>query len=341
LRCNKRFVIMRGLRKTNLKTAMARRLPPLNALRAFEAAARHLSFARAAEELNVTPGAISHQVKALEVHLGVELFHRRNRTIELTHSGEACLPKVREGFDSLADAVERLLAREKIATLAISAAPFLAARWLTPRLQHFVTAHPDIDVRITASTSLIDVRNDGSSGREMIANPTEDADVAIRFGTGVCPGFRAEKLLPVSVTAMCSPRLLDGEHPLRSPIDLQHHALLKDDAVYFAGETSDWDVWLQAAGAGDIETSRGVRFSHSALALEAAVDGLGVVLGNPMLAASDLAAARLVIPFETRLPSTFAYYVVCGEASCDRPDILAFRGWLRAEAERSMSVSAR
>ncbi len=330
------------MRKTHLTTAVPRRLPPLKALRVFEAAARHLSFAKAALELNVTPGAISHQVKALEAYLGVKLFHRRNRTIELTHSGEACQPKLRDGFDSLAEAIERVLAQKKIATLAISAAPLLAARWLTPRLQHFVAAHPDIDVRITASTALIDVRGDGTlSGRELIAYPTEDTDIAIRFGTGQYPGFRADKLLSVSVSAMCSPHLLDGEHPLRSPIDLQHHSLLKDDAVYFAGKPSDWDVWLQAAGAGDIDTSRGVRFSHSALALEAAADGLGVVLGNPMLAAPDLAAGRLIVPFETQLPSTYAYYVVCAEASCDRPDILAFRGWLRAEAERSVSVPAR
>ena len=172
----------------------------------------------------------------------------------------------------------------------------------------------------------------------MIANPSEDADIAIRFGSGVYPGFRADKLLSVTVTAMCSPRLLDGEHPLRIPIDLRHHALLKDDAVYFAAQ-GDWDVWLQAAGAGDIDTSRGAHFSHSALALEAAADGLGVVLGNPMLAAPELATGRLVIPFEIHLPSTFAYYVVCAEPSCDRPEVLAFRDWLLAEAERSVAAS--
>ncbi len=319
---------------------MGRRLPPLGPLRAFEAAARHSSFARAAEELNVTPGAISHQVKALEGYLGTELFRRRNRAIELTPAGEASLPKLREGFDCLAEAIDRVRARDQVATLAISAAPSLAARWLTPRLQHFVAAHPDIDVHINASTSLIDVRGDwSSSDRGMIANPTEDADIAIRFGSGVYPGFRADKLLPVTVTAMCSPRLLDGEHPLRSPIDLRNHALLKDDAVYFAGE-GDWDVWLQAAGVGDIDTSRGVHFSHSVLAIEAAADGLGVVLGNPMLAAPELAAGRLVIPFAVHQPSTFAYYVVCAEASCDQPDVLAFRDWLQAEAERSVVASA-
>lgn len=318
---------------------MGRRLPPLGPLRAFEAAARHSSFARAAEELNVTPGAISHQVKALEGYLGTALFRRRNRAIELTAAGEACLPKLREGFDSLAAAIERVPTRGQ-ATLAISAAPSLAARWLTPRLQHFVAAHPDVDVRISASTSLIDVRGDwSSSDLGTITNPTEDADIAIRFGSGLYPGFHADKLLPVSVTAMCSPRLFDGEHPLRSPSDLQHHALLKDDAVYFAGE-GDWDVWLHAAGAGDIDTSRGVHFSHSALALEAAADGLGVVLGNPMLAAAELEAGRLVIPFEIHRPSTFAYYVVCAEASCDRPDVLAFRTWVHAEAESSLAASA-
>lgn len=320
---------------------MDRRLPPLNALRAFEAGARHLSFVKAADELNVTPAAISHQVKALEEHLGVRLFRRRNRAIELTELGQACLPKLREGFDCLAAAIERVRAHERIRTLAISVAPSLAARWLTPRLHRFVAAHPDIDVRIRASTSLIDVQDKGfGGGREQIASPTEDADIAIRFGTGVYPGFRADELLSVSVTAICSPRLLGGEHPLRRPDDLQHHMLLKDDVVYFAAETPDWDVWLRAAGASDMDTSRGLRFSHATLALEAAVDGLGVALGNPVLAASELAAGRLVIPFELSLPSTFAYHVVCAEATCDRPEVVAFCDWLRAEADERSSVAA-
>jgi LysR family glycine cleavage system transcriptional activator len=312
---------------------MVRRLPPLNALRAFEAAARHLSFVKAAEELSVTPAAISHQVKALEDLLGMRLFHRRNRAVDLTEVGRAALPKLREGFDQLADAIERVRALKGIGTLEISAAPSLAARWLTPRLQRFIAAHPDIDVRISASSSLIDVRDDARSvGRAPVASPTEEADLAIRFGTGRYPGFRADKLLPVSVTAMCSPRLLDGEHPLRTPEDLKHHTLLKDDAAYFAADTPDWDVWLKAAGASDLDTSRGLQFSHSALAPEAAADGLGVVLGNPMLAVSDLAAGRLVIPFALSLPSTFAYYVVCADENCDRRDVAAFRDWLRAEA---------
>lgn len=313
---------------------MVRRLPPLNSLRAFEAAARHLSFAKAADELSVTPAAISHQVKALEDHLGMRLFHRRNRAVDLTEAGRAALPKLREGFDQLADAIERVRAFKGIGTLEISAAPSLASRWLTPRLHRFIAAHPDIDVRITASSSLIDVRDDARSvGRAApVASPTEEADIAIRFGTGRYPGFRADQLLPVSVTAMCSPRLINGEHPLRTPDDLRHHTLLKDDAAYFAEDGLDWDVWLKAAGASGVDTSRGLQFSHSALALEAAADGLGVVLGNPMLAAADLAAGRLVIPFALSLPSSFAYYLVSAEECCDRPDVVAFRDWLRAEA---------
>jgi LysR family glycine cleavage system transcriptional activator len=319
---------------------MVRRLPPLNSLRAFEAAARHLSFAKAADELSVTPAAISHQVKALEDHLGVRLFHRRNRAVDLTELGRAALPKLRAGFDQIAEAIERVRALEGIGTLDISAAPSLAARWLTPRLQRFIALHPDVDVRISASSTLIDVRDDARSvGRAPVASPTEEADIAIRFGTGHYPGFKADKLLPVAVTAMCSPRLLTGEHPLRSPEDLQHHTLLKDDAAYFAEEVPDWDVWLKAAGANEVDTSRGVQFSHSALALEAAADGMGVVLGNPMLAAADLAAGRLVIPFAVSLPSAFAYHVVCAEENCNRRDVAAFREWLCAEAAEEGSVS--
>lgn len=314
---------------------MANRLPPLNALRAFEAAARHLSFMKAAEELHVTPAAISHQIKALEEYLDVQLFRRLNRKLELTDVAQACLPKLREGFDCLVEAIRRVRAHESIETLAVSVAPALASKWLIPRLHRFVTAHPDVDVRITASIRLIDVKKKGrSASMEQLGHLMEDTDIAIRFGTGEYPGFRVDKLFSVSVIPMCSPQLLKGEHPLRQPEDLRHHTLIQDDTVYFDEAKPDWEKWLKAAGVKGVDATRGPHFSHAALALEAAADGLGVALGILKLAASDLAAGRLVIPFQLSLPLHFAYYVLCAGVACDRPDVAVFRNWLLEEAER-------
>lgn len=314
---------------------MNSRLPPLNALRAFEAAARHLSFTRAAEELHVTPAAISHQIKALEEHLGVLLFRRLNRALELTEVAQDCLPKLREGFACLAEAIERVRTHEKVGTLSVSVAPSFAAKWLMPRLHRFVTAHPDIDVRISASTRLIDVtKKNVSASLEQVDLRMEDSDICIRFGTGKYPGFRVDKLFSVSVIPMCSPKLLEGAHPLRRPEDLRHHTLIQYDTVYFDEAKADWDKWMQAAGVKGVDAARGPHFSHAMLALEAAADGLGVVLGIPILAALDLEAGRLIIPFPLSLPLSFAYYVVCAEAACDRPNVAVFRNWLFEEAQR-------
>lgn len=316
---------------------MSPRLPPLNALRAFEAAARHLSFARAAEELHVTPAAISHQIKALEEFAGLKLFSRRNRAIELTDAARACLPKLREGFERLGEAADRLRTHEGGATLAVSVAPSLATKWLMPRLHRFVTAHPDVDVRVSASTRLIDVRRTRIAGStEQIGPRLDEADISVRFGTGDYPGYSVTKLFAVSVAPMCRPDLARGEPALRVPEDLRGHVLIQDDTVYFEGAISAWDLWLKAAGVRDLETSRGPRFSHASLALEAAADGLGVALAPTVLAKSDLAAGRLVMPFELRLPLSLAYYVVCPE-SISTPNVRAFSAWLLEEGagERS------
>ena len=215
---------------------MNARLPPLNALRAFVVAARHLSFARAAEELHVTPAAISHQVKALEQYVGVRLFRRRNRAIELTEAARACLPKLREGFERLGEAAEQLRTHEGGDTLAVSVATSLATKWLMPRLYRFVTAHPEVDVRISASTRLIDVRRTRiAGGTEQIGPRLDEADICIRFGTGEYPGFSVVKLFPVSVAPVCSPRLADAEPALRRPEDLRNHVLIQDDTIFFDG----------------------------------------------------------------------------------------------------------
>ena len=312
------------------------RLPPLNALRAFEAAARHASFVKAARELNVTPGAVSRQIKGLEDTLGVALFHRRTRAVELTEIAQACLPKLREGFDCLSDAVAQLQARPQREVLTLSVAPTFASKWLMPRLPRFAAVWPAIELRLSASRGLIDVlRHDAAGPQGEDAGAPDDADLSIRFGSGNYPGLEAIRLFDVSITPMCSPRLLDGEHALRSPADLRHHTLLHDDTVYFQTDQPNWVVWLDAAGVEGVDGTRGPRFSHTALALDAAAQGLGIALGLPLLAATDLAAGRLVQPFSLRLPSRSAYYLVWAPANAGRPAIAAFRDWLLDEVASS------
>jgi LysR family glycine cleavage system transcriptional activator len=310
------------------------RLPPLNALRAFEVAARHLSFATAAKELHVTPAAISHQIKGLEEHVGHLLFRRLKRGLELTRAGQALLPKLSEGFGRLGDAVEELRGIEEEGTLSVSAATSLASRWLTPRLHRFVSAHPDLDVRIHASTRLIDPKKgDPEGGDGDPGSPLEDADVAIRFGTGNYPGYRVDKLMAVAVTPMCSPRLLEGKRALRAPADLAQQVLIHDNVTFDDGSAL-WPTWLAAAGLPGLDASHGLRFSHAMLALEAAADGMGVALSMPVLAGADLASGRLVAPFSLSLPLKFAYYIVSAADTAERADVIAVRDWLLAEAKR-------
>ena len=292
---------------------MARRLPPLNALRSFEAAARHLSFTRAAEELNVTQAAISHQVKGLEERLGVVLFRRLNRSLLLTDAGQSYLPEVRDAFDRIAEATWRITAHDSVGVLTVSVLPSFAAKWLVQRLGRFREAHPDIDVHVAPSDDLVDFAR-------------ENVDLAIRYGQGEWPGLRADRLMTEEVFAVCSPNLLQGPHPLRAPADLRHHTLLHDDLRI------DWRMWLMAAGVDGVDSRRGPGFTDSSMVIQAAVEGQGVALGRSALAAADLAAGRLVKPFDISLPAAVAYYVVCPEATAGRPKIVAFREWVIAEA---------
>jgi LysR family glycine cleavage system transcriptional activator len=317
-----------------VKSISLQRLPPLNSLRAFEVAARHLSFAAAAKELHVTPAAISHQVKGLEEYVGQLLFRRLPKGLELTRAGQAFVPRLREGFERFGAALDELHAVEDSATLSVSVATSFATRWLAPRLHRFVSAHPELDVRINASTRLIDPKGDQLAARNAVAGPpVEDADIVVRFGTGDYPGFRVDRLLPVAVTPMCSPRLLEGGHPLRDATDLKQHVLIHDNLLYDDGRPL-WDAWFEAAGMPGADTSHGLRFSHAMLALEAAADGMGVALGMPVLAGSDLASGRLVAPLALSLPLGFAYYIVSGSHTAARDDVAAFRNWLLAEAAR-------
>ena len=293
---------------------MARRLPPLNALRAFEAAARHLSFTKAAEELNVTQAAISHQVKALEERLAVTLFRRLNRALLLTDAGQSYLPPLREAFDRMAEATERLRAHDARRTLTITTLPSIAAKWLVPRLGRLRAAHPDIDLRLDASLHLTDFAR-------------ENVDAALRYGRGKWDGMRADRLMTEDFFPVCTPALLEGEHPLREPGDILHHTLLHDDS------RTDWTMWFLAAGVVGGDPTRGPAFTDSSLVLQAAVDGQGVALGRSALAAADLEAGRLVRPFDISLEAEFAYYLVCPQATAEYPKIASFRAWLFAEAE--------
>lgn len=296
---------------------MERRLPPLNALRAFEAAGRHLSFTKAGEELHVTPAAISHQVKALEDYLGVQLFRRLNKALLLTDAGQASLPGLVEGFDRLAEAIKRSRERDEHRALAVTVPPSFGARWLLPRLDRFRATHPGVDIRIDATDRLADFTR-------------EDVDIGIRYGAGDYGGLYVERLLSEEIFPVCSPRLLEGPQPLRTPSDLRAHTLLHLDWTTRA--QPDWPMWLLAAGVSDMDSSRGPRFTMAGMAIQAAVEGHGVALAGSVLVADDLAAGRLIKPFDLSFPVSFAYYIVGPQATVSHPNIAAFRDWLLAEA---------
>lgn len=315
---------------------MSTRLPPLGALRAFEAAARLLSFKKAAAELHVSPAAISHQIHTLEEYLGMRLFDRLNRGLSLTDVARAGLPEIGAGFQSLRAGVERMRNNNGGLTVSVNAGPAISAKWLVPRLHRFAAIHPEIDVRLSASMHSVDGRNaEAQSEAEGFDEYQSDADVEVRFGSGAYPGFRVDKLLTVNLLPICSPRLLTGEHPLRSPLDLQHHTLLHDDTLDALEGSPDWSAWLRLAGAGSVNAGRGSHFTHGALVLQAAADGLGVALAMDVMAADDVAAGRLAAPFAIALPLPMAYYVVSPVARADLPHVTAFRQWLLDEARHS------
>lgn len=314
---------------------MAYRLPPLAALRAFEAAARHLSFKIAAQELHVTPGAISQQIKLLEEYLGVPLFIRQTRSVKLTPAGEAMLPKLREGFACLAAAVESTRATRAGGRLAVTAPPSFASRWLIPRLARFTGAHPEVSLRLSSSVGNIDVGSAGGAVLSETLDPrAEVSEVAIRFGNGNYPGHWVRRIISEDLVAACSPALLKGQNALRDPADLRHHVLIHDDQGQGIDGSSLWDDWLRAAGVEGVDTGQGPRISNT-LALEAATDGLGVVLALRPLIAEAVAEGRLVVPFDVSIPSPYAYYLVVPQAMAERPEVVAFCDWMQNEAEEA------
>jgi len=314
---------------------------PLNGLRAFEAAARHLSFAAAAEELFVTPGAVSHQIASLERFLGSKLFVRGARSVTLTDSAKACLPLLTRGFGTLREAVE-LLAREGEAPpLTVAVPPGFASRWLLPRLVAFTKQHPEIEIRLSTGEGFVDVVRRESSGRSgENATDAGTTDVSIRFGRGLHPGSVSEKLFDAEITAVCAPSLLSGSSIAAS--DLRGISLIHDDTAYFEGERSDWAVWLAAAGIEGVDASRGPRFSHTGLALDAAEDGVGLALGITALTTERPHATTLIAPIPFAMPSSYSYHLVYGRPMQASTAFQALRNWLLAEAcrDRPLPVPA-
>jgi LysR family glycine cleavage system transcriptional activator len=302
------------------KGGRVRKLPPLNALRAFEAAGRHLSFSKAADELSVTPGAISQQMRILESWLGTPLFTRDPKGLQLTDAGHAALPHMRDGFDRLAAGTRLMQKGTGPSKVTVSVAPSFASKWLVPRLDHFQERHPEIDIYVHADMEVVDF---GAA----------DVDVAVRFGRGGYEGLVTERLMGESIVPVCHPDLTRGQRALRSPADLASHTLIHDDSDKDGVLT--WAMWLRAAGVEAEGSQRGPRFNQSSLAIEAAVAGKGVVLARYALAVADLEAARLVIPFAHETPTDFAYWLVYPEAKSVLPEVRAFTAWLKDEVARS------
>jgi LysR family transcriptional regulator, glycine cleavage system transcriptional activator len=298
---------------------MNQRLPSPNALRVFEAAARHGKFARAAKELHVTPAAVSQQIKALENQLGVSLFHRRGRDVVLTETGQRILPGLQDGFQRIAKAIEEAWTVENSRILTITLGPAFTTKWLVPRLHRFRERHPDIDVRFSMHGEPID------------ETAVLKTDLAVRFGDGVYPGYRIDLLFEEVYVPLCSPRLLEGARPLRSPGDLRHHVLLHTAFQTATAAAPDWVDWLAIAGCDDVDPNEGLHLEAADHALQAAIDGAGVILGHRRLADADINAGRLVQPFPIRVPSDMAFYLICPEANAGRPKIRAFREWMLEE----------
>lgn len=292
---------------------MPRRLPSLNAVRAFEAAARHESFTQAAQELCVTQGAVSHQVKALEAELGIKLFNRERQRLVITEAGRQYLAVVRDALDRIALGTERLQQRQNSGVLTVSTSPDFAAKWLVHRIGRFSAAYPDIDLRISASLHHVDFAR-------------EDVDLAVRHGDGNWSGLEAVRLSGEQLFPICSPKLITGRRRMRKPADV-----LKFPLLHFEDRTN-WSKWLEAGGVVGADVSHGPVLNRASMVIDAAVDGQGVGLARTTLAAWDLINGRLVRPFDLALPLSRCYWIVCPKATSGLPKITMFREWLLAEA---------
>src|ERR1700761_7457850 len=295
-----------------------RRLPPLNALRAFEAAARPLNFSRAADELSVTPGAVSQQIQNLEDYVGAPLFKRTPKGLLLTDAAQTALPALREAFDRLAEAASLLTAAVDGRRLTLTAPPSFAAKWLVPRLGAFEQAHPQVDVWLSADMDIVDF----AAG---------EIDLAIRYGAGRYPGLELQRLLNETLILVATPELI-AQNPLEKLEDLGHHILLHDGSPDADESCPDWSMWLAARGVRGVDGTRGPRFNQSSLVIEAAMGGRGIALAKRALAQADLDAGRLVAPLQIATAVDFAYFVVHPKAKGRLPQVKAFVSWITQQA---------
>lgn len=292
----------------------------LNALRAFEAAARHSSFSLAAEELHVSHSTISHHVKGLEKTLGVALFHRQNRAVRLSRAGERLLPVLKTSFDRISSTLETISNGGKQNTLRITLTPSFANKWFIPRLHRFREENPDIKFELKQSLSSADFNK-------------KQFDVGVRFGLGNWAGLCSELLLPIRMTPLCSPKLLSQKATLKSPKDLGQFTLIHADVDGASNDKSEWQIWLDAMGATEINSNDGLSFQDPGLALNAARDGLGIAMGYLELAADDLSNGQLIRPFATEVQHIWPYFIVVPEYNMDDPQVQIFCAWLRAETK--------
>ncbi len=295
--------------------------PSLNALRAFEAAARHLSLAKAADELRVTPSALSHQIRALEQHLEQQLFERRSRSIALTRAGKLLYPGLQTGFAQIEEAVSSLAAERNPNVLVISTPPGLTARWLVPRIYRFSTDHPEIDLRVSSTLTYADFRTDG-------------IEVAVRNmakASSRASEHHVEKLVDLMLVPVCSPKIVKEYRGIKTLGALRRIPMVHDESLTGHADLPNWSDWLEVAGLRDIDLSRGLRFNTADHALDAAVEGAGILLAQTILAYDDLRTGRLVMPFDLVLPTKRAYYLVCPTRDVGREPIKAFRDWMFRE----------
>lgn len=301
---------------------MTDRLPPFTALRAFDAAARHMSFAKAAHELSVTPAALSFQIKSLEEHFGSPLFHRLNRAVELTEAGKSLAPGVAEGFQMLSSSWRAARRLQDEQTLTVTAGPAFTAKWLAPRLYEFARHHPNVELRFSASLRLMDFARDA-------------VDVAIRFSENDDPTLWSMPFVDEWVAPVMTPTLAK-RYP--TPASLAEAPLIFDDSIDFLHPKCDWNAWFSAMGI-DFAPTHGPRFSQADHAIDAALAGVGVVLGRRALVVKDLHESRLALPFKKALMTTGRFRFLCPHGSEDRPQVKAFRDWMLREIDKTSYIS--
>ena len=288
---------------------MPRRLPPLNSLKSFEAAGRLLSFTRAANELNVTQAAVSHQIKVIEDFLGLSLFIRYPRKLALTEQGRLLLPEVIEAFDKVSNAIGAISQESSSKMISVRLAPSFAAKWLSPRLKYFWLQHPEIDLCLYHAHPAVEF------DREQI-------DIAVTYGKGDWPGVVADPILSLDFYPVCTPAFMSNDRPLSNIDNLRYYSLLHD-ANYEC-----WADWLKLAGLQEINANKGTIIDDTNVLIQAAVDGQGVALGSSTFVQDLLDSGRLIKPFDITLVNEFAYYVVCPEAHLKNPSVQAFKDWL-------------